>query len=187
VVPKKSDLLARLAERSRRLDRERDLRLARAAERLQSRRDRLAQVMPNLVRSRTERLLRARADLARLSPIQQVARRIEALRERDRRLEAAAVARLARSANLLASRRTADRLDRALAARFGAADRGLEQRRLRLVALSPDSVLARGYSITQDAASGVVLRAAAGATAGQKLRIRLASGRLGARVDEVEP
>jgi exodeoxyribonuclease VII large subunit len=186
VVPKKSDLLARLAERARRLDRERDLRLSRAAERLQSRRERLAQVMPNLVRSRTERLVRARADLTRLSPVQQVARRIEALQERDRRIAAAAAARLARSVGLLASRRTPDRLERALVARFGSADRGLEQRRLRLVALSPDSVLARGYSITQDAASGEVLRAAAYATEGQRLRIRLASGRLGARVDEVE-
>ena len=47
-------------------------------------------------------------------------------------------------------------------------------------------MLARGYSITQDAATGHVLRSSAETAAGRKLRIRLASGRLGARVDEVE-
>jgi len=187
VVPKKADLMLRLAERERRLSRERDRRLAREVERLQARRERLMQVMPNLVRSRSERLVRARADLARLSPVQQVARRLEALLERGRRVDAAAAARLARSRNLFASRRASDRLDRALAARFGAAVRGLEHRRSRLVALSPDSVLSRGYSITQDAASGAVVRSAADTARGRNVRIRLGSGRLGAQVEEVEP
>ena len=187
VVPKKADLVLRLSERERRLSRERDRRLAREVERLQARRERLMQVMPNLVRSRSERLVRARADLARLSPVQQVARRLEALLERGRRVDAAAAARLARSRNLFASRRASDRLDRALAARFGAAVRGLEHRRSRLVALSPDSVLSRGYSITQDAASGAVVRSAADTSRGRKVRIRLGSGRLGAQVEEVEP
>ena len=187
VVPKKADLVLRLSERERRLSRERDRRLAREVERLQARRERLMQVMPNLVRSRSERLVRARADLARLSPVQQVARRLEALLERGRRVDAAAAAPLARSRNLFASRRASDRLDRALAARFGAAARGLEHRRSRLVALSPDSVLSRGYSITQDAASGAVVRSAADTARGRKVRIRLGSGRLGAQVEEVEP
>ena len=187
VVPKKADLVLRLSERERRLSRERDRRLAREVERLQARRERLMQVMPNLVRSRSERLVRARADLARLSPVQQVARRLEALLERGRRVDAAAAARLARSRNLFASRRASDRLDRALTARFGAAVRGLEHRRSRLVALSPDSVLSRGYSITQDAASGAVVRSAADTARGRKVRIRLGSGRLGAQVEEVEP
>src|SRR5207253_8461363 len=187
VVPKKADLVLRLSERERRLTRERDRRLAREVERLQARRERLMQVMPNLVRSRSERLVRARADLARLSPAQQVARRLEALGERGRRVDAAAAARLTRSRNLLASRRASDRLDRALAARFGAAVRGLEHRRSRLVALSPDSVLSRGYSITQDAASGAVVRSASDTARGRKVRIRLGSGRLGAQVEEVEP
>jgi exodeoxyribonuclease VII large subunit len=186
VVPKKADLLVQLAERGRRLERERDRRLAREVERLQARRERLLSALPNLVRLRSERLVRARADLARLSPVQQVARRSEALRERERRLDAAAVARLARSRNVLASRRAEDRLERALTARFGAATQALEHRRERLVALSPDSVLSRGYSITQDAVTGVVLRSASETAAGRKLRIRLAAGRLGAHVDEVE-
>jgi len=187
VVPKKADLLIQLGERGRRLERERDRRLAREVERLQARRERLLQVLPNLVRSRSERLVRARADLARLSPVQQVARRSEALRERDRRVEAAAAARLSRRRNTLGSRRAEERLERALATRFGSATRALDHRRQRLVALSPDSVLSRGYSITQDAATGRVLRSAGETTAGRKLRIRLASGRVGAHVDEVDP
>ena len=187
VVPKKSDLLLALRERGRRLDRERERRVARELERLQGRRDRLAQVLPNLMRARAERLVRARADLARLSPLHQVARRAEALRERGRRLGSVATARLARGRQTLAARRADERLERALTARFGAAERGLQHRRQRLTALSPESVLSRGYSITQDAGTGVVLRAAAGVMPGRKVRIRLASGHLGASVDEVEP
>ena len=127
------------------------------------------------------------AELRRLSPLAQVARREEALRERKRRLEGSATARLARGRNQLAARRAADRLDRALAERFAAATRALQHRSQRLVALSPEAVLSRGYSITQDAESGTVLRAAAGTAAGRRLRIRLAAGRLGARVEEVDP
>jgi exodeoxyribonuclease VII large subunit len=119
--------------------------------------------------------------------VQQVARRTESLRERGRRLDAVAFARVDRGVNLLASRRAPDRLDRALAARFSSAERGLGHRRERLIALSPDSVLARGYSITQDAESGAVVTAADAVKSGGRVRISLASGRLGARVDEVEP
>jgi exodeoxyribonuclease VII large subunit len=46
--------------------------------------------------------------------------------------------------------------------------------RLRL--LSPDNVLARGYSITADASTGQVLRDAAAVRAGQRLRTRLQTG-----------
>jgi exodeoxyribonuclease VII large subunit len=187
VVPKKADLLARLAERERRIVRERDRRLSREVERLSARRERLVQVLPNLVRSRAERLARARADVARLSPVQQIARRSDAIAERGRRLEVSALARLTRSRNLLGSRRAEDRLERALLARFGSAERGLQHRRERLIALSPDSVLSRGYSITQDAATGAVVRAASDTAAGRGVRIRLASGRVAARVEEVEP
>jgi exodeoxyribonuclease VII large subunit len=187
VVPKKSDLLALLRERGRRLDREISQRLARAAERLAGKRHRMLQLLPSLVRHRVERLARAGAELRRLSPLAQVARREEALGERRRRLESAAAARLARSRNALAARRAPDRMDRALAERFAAATRGLGHRSQRLVALSPEAVLSRGYSITQDAESGTVLRSSAGTAAGRKLRIRLAAGRLGARVEEVEP
>ena len=48
--------------------------------------------------------------------------------------------------------------------------------RLRL--LGPEQVLARGYSITLDAQSGAVLRAAADARAGQRLKTRLKAGEI---------
>ncbi len=186
VVPKKADLLLQLRDRSRRLDRESGLRLSRESERLQIRKQRLLQVLPNLVRMRVDRLARCRAELARLSPVQQVARREEALRDLKRRLGAAALARLAAGRNALASRRAADRILRALDQKFNVATRALEHRRQRLVALSPDSVLSRGYSITQDAETGAVLVDAAATAVDRRLRIRLATGRLGARVEQVE-
>src|SRR5438093_502098 len=143
-------------------------------------------IVPALIRSRVERLARAGNELGRLSPVAQVARREEALRERRRRLSGAAAARLSRSATALASRRAEQRLERALAERFAGATRAIAHRRERLVALSPDGVLARGYSITQDAESGVVIRSASGTGVSRRVRIRLGHGRLGARVDEVE-
>src|SRR5438270_1728731 len=186
VVPRKSDLLKQLAERERRIGREQVQRVGRETERLATRRQRLLQVLPNLVRAREQRLGRARADVARLSPVAQLARRSEALVDRGRRIDAAAVGRLNRSRNLLASRRADDRIGRAVLARFAHAARGLEHRRERLGALSPDSVLSRGYSITQDAETGNVLRAASDTKVGRGVRIRLASGRVGARVEEVD-
>ena len=186
VVPKKSDLITLLRERGRRLDREISRRITREADRLANKRQRLVQLLPALVRHRVERLARAAADLGRLSPVAQVARREEALRERGRRLNSAASARLTRSRNALAARRAAARLDRALAARFGAATRGLEHRKQRLLALSPDAVLSRGYSITQDAESGAVLRSAIDTKVNRRVRIRLGAGRLGARIDQID-
>jgi exodeoxyribonuclease VII large subunit len=164
VVPKKTDLLAQLRERQRRLDRELKQRVTRYVERL-------------------ERSLR---DVARLSPLAQVARREEGLRDRRRRLESAGAGRFARSVNALASRRAPDRLDRALAERFGGAARALAHRAERINALSPDGVLARGYSITMDAESGAVIRSASETAKQRRLRIRLGKGRIGARVEEVE-
>jgi exodeoxyribonuclease VII large subunit len=186
VVPRKSDLLKQLAERDRRLAREQAQRVSRETERLAGRRQRLLQVLPNLVRAREQRLIRARADVARLSPVQQLARRSEALVDRGRRIDAAAAMRLNRGRTQLASRRAEDRIERAVLARFANATRGLEHRRERLIALSPDSVLSRGYSITQDAETGAVLHAATDTGPGRQVRIRLASGRVGARVEETE-
>jgi exodeoxyribonuclease VII large subunit len=185
-VPKKADLVALLRERGRRIDREAGQRIAREVERLLLKKQRILQLLPAFVRLRSERLARAAAELARLSPVQQVARREEALRERARRLTAAATARLARSRTNLAGRRAAERLERALAKRFEIALSTLEHSRQQLIAFSPESVLARGYSITQDAETGAVLRSSSATAVKRKVRIRLASGRLGARVEEVE-
>ena len=186
VVPKKSDLIALLRERGRRIDREAGQRIAREVERLLQKKNRVLQLLPALVRVRVERLTRAAANLARLSPIQQVARREDALQERARRLSAAATARLARSRTNLASRRASDRLERALAKRFDIARSTLEHHRQQLNAFSPESVLARGYSITQDAETGAVIRSSADTAVKRNVRIRLAAGHLGARVEEVE-
>jgi exodeoxyribonuclease VII large subunit len=53
--------------------------------------------------------------------------------------------------------------------------------RLRL--LGPEQVLARGYSITMNADTGAVIRAAAEAKSGQKLRTRLKSGEVRSTID----
>jgi len=52
----------------------------------------------------------------------------------------------------------------------------LRQLEKRLHALGPEQVLARGYSLTTDAATGAVLRDATKVAAGQKLKTRLAQG-----------
>jgi exodeoxyribonuclease VII large subunit len=187
VVPKKADLANMLRERERRLDRETSRRVLREAERLQVKRARLAQLLPAMVRARADRLAHAAANLARLSPVQQVARREETLRDRARRLTSASAARLTRSRNAIASRRAQDRLDRAITERFATEQRRLDHLRQQLTAFSPEAVLARGYSITIDAETGHVVRSAAETAVDRKVRIRLATGRVGARVEEVEP
>jgi exodeoxyribonuclease VII large subunit len=54
----------------------------------------------------------------------------------------------------------------------------------RLNALGPEQVLARGYSITMNAATGTVLRDAVEVKAGQKLKTRLAKGEVLSRVEK---
>ena len=54
----------------------------------------------------------------------------------------------------------------------------------RLGLLGPEQVLARGYSITLDAATGRVLRDAAQAQAGQRLKTRLQRGEVVSRVEK---
>jgi exodeoxyribonuclease VII large subunit len=56
----------------------------------------------------------------------------------------------------------------------------------RLRVLGPGATLERGYAIVQDDA-GAVVRDAGAVTVGQHVGVRLAAGRLGARVEEVEP
>ena len=54
--------------------------------------------------------------------------------------------------------------------------------RLRL--LGPEQVLARGYSITMDAASGEILHDAKKVKPGQRLRTRLKTGEVESRVEK---
>lgn len=63
----------------------------------------------------------------------------------------------------------------------------LRQLEKRLNALGPEQVLARGYSITMDAASGKVLRDAKAVKPGQKLRTRLRQGEISSRVETGKP
>jgi exodeoxyribonuclease VII large subunit len=184
VVPRKRDLVRQLDERQRRLLREAGHRLRAERERLEGRRWRLAQVLPAIVRQRVERLARCRSQLAQLSPTNQLDRRQDALHERARRLARAAQELIRQRELGLESRGGQQRVLRAAGARWREAAKGLAYRHQRLAALSPLGVLARGYSITFDAQTGNVLRNAAETKVGQQLRIRLASGRLDARVEE---
>jgi exodeoxyribonuclease VII large subunit len=59
----------------------------------------------------------------------------------------------------------------------------LRQLQKRLNSLGPEQVLARGYSITTDAATGKVLRDAAKVQAGQKLKTRLKKGEISSRAE----
>ncbi|MDB6019288.1 MAG: Exodeoxyribonuclease 7 large subunit [Pedosphaera sp.] len=59
---------------------------------------------------------------------------------------------------------------------------GLSTLETRLRLLGPEQVLARGYSITMDAATGKVIRAAIEVKAGQRLRTRLKEGEITSKV-----
>ncbi|HUC84255.1 MAG TPA: exodeoxyribonuclease VII large subunit [Candidatus Acidoferrales bacterium] len=59
----------------------------------------------------------------------------------------------------------------------------LRQLEKRLHALGPEQVLARGYSITTDAATGKVLRHSAQVEVGQRLKTRLANGEVFSRAE----
>ena len=163
VVPKKADLVAQLRERERWLRREIDRRFSQEA----------------------ERLARAKANIARLSPIHQLERREQAVRDLQRRMHAALTLKLKVSQTRLAATGGPDRIDRVLANRFNEQARRLEGQRQRLVALSPESVLSRGYSITRDAVNGAILRSATEAKVDQTITIQLGSGSIAGRVEDV--
>jgi len=90
--------------------------------------------------------------LSRIRPAQVLARRWELLRQETQHL------------HQQARHRWRDRQNQLTALRD----------RLRL--LGPEQVLARGYSITRDAATGKILRSANQVTGGQRLRTRLKTG-----------
>lgn len=144
---------------------------------------RMAEQRGALVRRRTEdaaarlaavdrgRSIRAGLDVA--------ARRLEASSSRLRlvhpaRAVAAAAARL-------------DRVDwrDPLRRRCAQEARQLDARRRHLEALSPRRVLERGYAVVRDE-RGAVVRDAGAVAPGERVRVDLAAGRLGARVEEVE-
>lgn len=98
--------------------------------------------------------------------------------------------------NLKSAARSRQQAWQNLAGRFGRAKPSLSLKRRqevlrqlerRLNLLGPEQVLARGYSITMDAASGKVLREAARTKPGQKLRTRLAKGEVFSRTEPSPP
>ncbi len=186
VVPRKADLLAQLSDRRRRLDRETRRRVVTETERLAERRRRLGQALPALLRRRSDRLERLRAELARLSPNRQVERRQEHLLGLGSRLATAGNRALRDRSASLEGRRVHARLRRAVDERLRGAEMALAQRRRRLEALSPDLVLARGYSITLDE-RGRLLRSASDTAPDREIQVRLAEGALSAQVREVRP
>ena len=185
VVPKKAELRAALAERGRRLEREGLLRVGSRAEAVVRRLERLGLLLPAQFQLRRRRIERAAADLRRLSPAQQLARRAAELGERARRLRSGAQRTVAGRRDELKRRRGEESLRRLSADLLARRLRELDNRAGRIAALSPEAVLARGYSITEDEESGRVLRAAAETVTGSRLRVRLATGSLAARVEEV--
>lgn len=97
--------------------------------------------------------------LARVRPALLLRQKCEAFGQVERRLHEAAGRRLEASRTRL----------------------GAVEARLRL--LGPEQVLARGYSITTDAATGRVLRAAGEVKAGQRMKTRLKAGEVLSRVE----
>ena len=117
------------------------------------------------------------ARLARLHP----RRRVNESLQRVDDLQAGLLRNLTRAARAraLELQHLASRFLRAKpSARLPARRETLRQLEKRLRALGPEQVLARGYSITTDAATGQVLRHAATVAPGQELRTRLASGEI---------
>jgi exodeoxyribonuclease VII large subunit len=117
------------------------------------------------------------ARLARLHP----RRRVNESLQRVDDLQAGLLRNLTRAARTRAVvlQHLAGRFLRAKpSARLPARRESLRQLEKRLRALGPEQVLARGYSITTDAATGRVLRRAAAVAPGQELRTRLASGEI---------
>ena len=164
VVPVKAELVARLADEQRRLAQRLRVRLDRAWQRLESLADRpLLRSPRGLFVPRRVRLEHLRTRLTALSPAASLVARRERLETLARRARGSATA-------TVLGRRSA--LERAAAA---------------LGALSPLSVLARGWSLTTTV-DGRVLRAVGDVLVGARLRTRLADGgALLSRVEGSEP
>jgi exodeoxyribonuclease VII large subunit len=146
------------------------------------------QFVENLVRRMMQAHPRKRLDesLQRLDDLQTSLLRCgkQGVRERQAACQnLAARLRQIRPKQLLKQRReilkaTQYRLRELAHVRFRDLKSNLATAESRLQLLGPEQVLSRGYSITMDAASGKVLRAAAKIKAGQKLKTRLKSGEI---------
>ncbi|CAN5298975.1 exodeoxyribonuclease VII large subunit [soil metagenome] len=122
------------------------------------------------VRDRIERVVRARIAAER--------QWLSGVRSRPVLADPASMLR-ARAADVTGLRY---RARRGVGHRLAAAGTDLEHTRARVAALSQAATLARGYAVVQTP-EGAVLRSAAGVRQGDRLRIRLAEGRLEATAD----
>ena len=162
VVPDRAEMLAGLRARRRRLDERAGRGLTASRARLVAERRVLERVAP------PARLAAARERAGYL--LDRATAAILAGLAADRRAAEVPGVRLARLADVRIRRERA---------RLGAASAALG-------ALGPDATLARGYAIVRRTADGEIVRVPDAAPAGTRLRIRLASGELGAR-SEGEP
>lgn len=179
--------------------------LRRQADRVDLLRNRARTAFRAAAEARRERAEDLRAAAAKGRPSRQLAARSDALSALRRRLAATAPLD-ARERRLLAAgarlspeplrerlaaaradcRRRLDRAGRAVENRLASAGTRAAGRSEALAALDPTAVLRRGYSVTLDR-EGRALRSAEEVRPGEPVRITLARGALGARVEEVLP
>ena len=160
------------------------------ARRLDLDRDNLLQLAQRLVRVHPRRQLREKSqyvdDLqtALLRCVRQSWRnqrvQWQTLQQRLARLKPSAVFALRRQTLRDLERRLRDQSRQVVARK----QTSLEPLQARLRLLGPENVLARGYSITTDEATGKVLRAASETQPGQRLKTKLKSGEVRSVVEE---
>ncbi len=200
VVPELSQRVAKLEQSRRRLSRAMRSRLMEDQSLAQSLRVRLSD--PRFVIAQHQQGLdeqRLRAERALSRRVSALDQRLESLGRRllsrhprvvllgsraalsplEARLRRALERRIERETHALSP--VARRLESALLVRLRSCQGELEARRGRLLALSPLTVLARGYAIATTA-DGRVLRSAGEVGAGEPIRVRLHEGELSAEV-----
>lgn len=79
-----------------------------------------------------------------------------------------------------------ERAQAVAAGRVAAAGLGLAAEWRQVEALSPARVLERGYAVVRRASDGAVVRSSAAVAAGDEVSVQVASGRFGARVEDVD-
>ena len=130
---------------------------------------RLGQVQKRLIAALRGRVGTLEARLGAVARHRVFRRPLELVFERGRRLD-----------------ELATRQDRAMARRIETAKAKLDGTAAQLGSLSPLAVLARGYSITEHADSGVVIRSIAQVEPGDLVRTRLGDGQAVSRVESTD-
>jgi len=123
-----------------------------------------------LVTALRKRAMMARAHLDALAARRVLRKPYERIHELSRRLD-----------------ELAQRSERAMKRRVTEQKRGITAIAARLESLSPLGVLARGYSLTQRATDGQIVRASGDVTVGDTIVTRLADGQIQSRVETITP